>query len=210
MPSGTAKCSGCRSLFSFREQLDQPPPALERDIVGLPERFALESKSGTLTLSWSWRKPQTAMMLIFLVPWFGFLAAWNVLTISIGAWEMSLFSVFHVAIGLLVGVSALRQWMNATVISVDRGRLKVDIGPIPAPGRLEIASSSIDQLFCTATEHHGKRGRWNTYNVIAKLKQGPERRIVSNLDTDRQAIFIEQQIEKHLSIRDRPVSGAIK
>lgn len=211
LSSATAKCSACNSLFSFRDQLEHPPAPLERDTVGLPERFAVENKSGTLTLSWSWRKPQSATMLLFLIPWFAFLIFWNVTAIGIGAWEMSFFSIFHVGIGVFIAVTALRQWLNTTVISVDRARLKIDIGPIPAAGRLDMPSSSIEQLFCTATEHHGKNGRrWNTYNVVAKIREGQERRIVSNLDTDRQAIFIEQQLEKHLSIRDRPVAGAIK
>lgn len=210
VPTAIAKCDGCNALFSFRDALETPPAPLQRELVGLPERFAVEDHGGALSISWSWRKSGSIVILLFLVPWFLILIAWNWIALSQGAWQLSFFSLFHVAAGVFVAVVGLRQWFNTTVITVDRTRLKVAVGPVPAPGRMEVPSSSLDQLFCVAREHSGKNGRrWKTYNVVAKTKDGREQTIIANLETDRQALFIEQKLERHLSIENRPMPGEL-
>lgn len=216
LPSGMAKCALCHSVFPFRDAMT--PVTLSssmsqdaREEVGLPDRFQIE-RGDPLVISWPWRSAdgglQVAFMSIFLVFWFGFLLVWNGIALASGAYGMMIFSLFHVVIGVVVGVSMLRTMLNTTTITVARSRLTIDIGPVPAAGKLNVASSSIEQLFVVSREHRGKRGRrWHTFDVMARTKDGREQKIVAALGSERQAWFLEQQLEKKLGLVDRPVTG---
>lgn len=216
LPSGMAKCALCHSVFPFRDGLAAGTSSSSaghdgREEVGLPDCFQIE-RGDPLVISWPWRSQQggiqIAFMSIFLVFWFGFLLVWNGIALANGAYGMMFFSLFHVLIGIIVGVSTLRTMLNTTTITIDRSRLKIDIGPVPAPGRLNVASSSIEQLFVVSREHRGKHGRrWHTFDVMARTRDGREQKIVAALGSERQAWFLEQQIERKLGLVDRPVAG---
>ncbi len=209
LPSATAKCRSCQSLFSFREQMPSPPAALAREQVGLPERFSVDSAGGGLHIAFSKDRGSSSFMIVFLVFWFGFLIMWNVITISLGIYFMSAFSLIHVFAGLFFAHRTAATIFNTTDLRVDRTRLSVKSGPVPVGGALELPSSSVDQLFCTRKEHSNKGRRWNTYNVVAKTRDGREQTVLAGLETDRQALFIEQQIEKYLGIQDKAMPGEL-
>jgi hypothetical protein len=132
---------------------------------------------------------------------------WNVQALSTGAWQMSLFSVFHVIVGLFVGLSVARTMFNTTEIKADRAKLSVAIGPVPTKGSFSVPSSTLTQLFVVAKEHRHKGRYWKTFDVMARTRDGRELTIVGKLDNDRHATFIEQQVEKKLGITDRRVDG---
>jgi hypothetical protein len=216
LPSGMAKCALCHSVFSFRDGMVEDTSSSstghdEHDDIGLPDRFQIE-RGDPLVISWPWRSQesgiQLAFMGFFLVFWFGFLFVWNGIALASGAYGMMVFSLFHVVIGGVVGVSTLRTMLNTTTITVDRSRLKIDVGPVPVAGTPNVASSSIEQLFVVSREHRGKRGRrWHTFDVMARTRDGREQKIVAALGNERQAWFLEQQLERKLGLVDRPVTG---
>jgi hypothetical protein len=217
LASGFARCTSCNDVFSFRDvvttasssSFSSSSSSLTREQVGLPER--IDVKHGDpLVISWSWRataRSSPAMSIVFLVFWFGFLVMWNVATLSVGAWQMSLFSLIHVIVGVALGLSVARTMFNTTELKVDRANLTVAIGPVPTKGSFSVPSSTLAQLFVVAKEHHHKGRRWKTFDVMARTRDGRELTVVGKLDNDRHAAFIEQQVEKKLGITDRRVDG---
>jgi hypothetical protein len=59
--------------------------------------------------------------------------------------------------------------------------------------------------------HRGKHGSTSwTYRVNAMLTDGRKIQLMSGLPESDQALYIEQIIEDHLRIADRPVGGEMR
>jgi hypothetical protein len=81
-------------------------------------------------------------------------------------------------------------------------------GPMPWPGARRLETSDIDQLFCVEYVAY-QQNKQNVYKIAlhALTKSGDRVKLVTGMDTAEQGVFLEQLLEKHLRIEDRPVSG---
>jgi hypothetical protein len=117
-----------------------------------------------------------------------------------------LFPIGHIAAGVGISYLALANFVNSTSIEVASGELKVVHRPLPFPGARTLRSGDIRQLFCV--ERRGKRGG-RTFAVMARLASDREVTLVSGLTNDREARFIEQQIESRLGLMNQSVTGEL-
>jgi hypothetical protein len=88
-------------------------------------------------------------------------------------------------------------------------RISVRAGPVPWRGSADVEVGEVAQLFTTEKVHPQQNGHpKRVYTVHVLTKGGRRLPLVRGLLTEvEQALFLEQAIERHLRIQDRPVGG---
>ncbi len=211
---GLAQCSHCGSVFSLHglaPPVEQaaPKPDRRRKPVPMPKNIEVINTGDVFQISYRWFGPQYIFLVIFALFWNGFLLVWNGLAISMGAWEMMLFSLLHVAIGIVIGYYALAGLINSTTIWVQADLLGIQHHPLPWPGSKRLMASDIEQLYTKKVTRYSRSGPSHTYEVHAILRQAAKEKLVGGLREAEQALYIEQELERYLGIQDRPVRGEL-
>jgi hypothetical protein len=174
-------------------------------------RASSSGSSGTLRIRFRWRRSD--LVLGYLVGGLGFMALG-----AIAPWLVDYEPLLVIA-ALLVGVAglvsfywALTSMVNHTSVVVGGGRLTVTRAPLPWPKRT-LGAADIVQLYCMERTHQdrapgrGKSSAVRTYDVLAKRRHERDLLLVTELPDPEQALFLEQEIERALGIRDEPVRG---
>jgi hypothetical protein len=216
--TGIAKCRACNCVFSFLEALREHsaaertrPPTAERPAVPQPRGVAMDDLGGRLRLVRRWFQWPILMLLFFCVAWDGFLVFWYSIAFTQKApWIMVVFPVVHVAVGIAMTYGVLCGFFNRTVIEVEGGRFTIQHGPLPWPGNRTIDTADLKQLYCRQRVRNTRNGTSETYELHAQLADGKQLKLISGLDEAEQALFLEQQIEKYLGIKDVPVAGEFR
>jgi len=113
---------------------------------------------------------------------------------------------------------AITWTLNETTIRVTRDELSLRHHPLPWPGGGAIRVRELAQLHCEekrmplakAPEEGELTPQNMIYAVMATLRSGKKRKLVSGLANPEQALYIEQLIEETLGIRDRPMEGEFR
>ncbi len=176
--------------------------------VGLPDRFQVAELGGVLAISWHWPRWMAIPFAAFAVVWNGFLFFfYQKLLESSAPLGALLFPVLHVAAGVFITYFVLVILLNRTTLQAGRGEITVRHGPLPWPGNRTLSTHDLAQLFCV--ERRGSKGRIS-YDVMARLQSGREVKLVTGLMEERQARYLEQEVEKHLRIENQPVAGELQ
>ncbi|MBK8974298.1 MAG: hypothetical protein IPM29_00070 [Planctomycetes bacterium] len=225
---GVVTCGHCGGIFDLTryERADgaeagvaarPAEPAVERAPVALPERFTVDRGAVGFRVSWRWFSPVAWFLLVFAIAWNGFLVGWYAIaTGDVGPggpmrWVMVLFPLGHVAVGLGIGYFALAKLLNTTGVEVDAHELRVTHRPLPwrAPPRLPTAD--VEQLYVVQRVSHGKDGATSTsWDLCAVTRENAALKLIRGLEQLEQALWLEQEIERTLQIRDRPVAGEFR
>ncbi len=214
---GLARCRHCDTVVEL--DLSQPEPRRRdphaRTPVTLPEHFDFEQRGEALVIRWPWFTLKTLLWAGFTLIWFlalggywaGVLGPGGSAEAGVVAGQL-LFTVGHVAVGLVVAYLALAGFLNTTTITASRDGLDVRHAPLPWPGGGTV--SGVRQLYSKERAHRGKHGRLSySYELHAISADGERRKLVSRLVEAPQALWLEQTLEDHLGLRDRPVGGEI-
>ena len=205
---GIITCSYCRALMTVPESLGISPPPPPKPQVPLPDRISLKETMHGLEVRRRWFTPAALFLLFFCLIWDSFLISWYTVALRPGApLLMLVFPLFHVAIGVSLTYWTLATLFNTTVVSVERGDLKVSHGPLPWAGRIRVPAVDLSQLYCKEKVRHGKNGPRYSYEVWGALSNGASRKLVAAGLGKEQALFIEQEIERVLGFKDRRVAG---
>ncbi|NLE64981.1 MAG: hypothetical protein GX606_03585 [Elusimicrobia bacterium] len=95
-------------------------------------------------------------------------------------------------------------------MSIAGNVLRITHGPLPAGRARTVQRSDVKQLYSDERIVHGKHGRSVHYGVKAILKSGGEIDLIYGLPDRKEALFIEQQVERHFGIRDEAVPGEVE
>ncbi|HEX8671562.1 MAG TPA: hypothetical protein VF710_06725 [Longimicrobium sp.] len=222
-----ARCGECQSLVNL-EAAPSAAPASRDSTEGavlmqdgslapapplpvpLPERLTVHTAGGGLRIERRWYAWTAIFLVFFCVVWFGFLAFWYLMAFTTGAWVLMLFPLLHVAVGLFLAYFTAALFVNTTEIVVADGVLTVRHGPLPWMGNRQIATDTLEQLYCEEHVSRGRNGTTITYSVRARGKDGRMVKLVTGLPERDQAMYIEQEVERHLGIADRHVSGQVR
>ena len=201
-----ASCLQCQRVFPLGAET-----STEVAQVPIPTDISLQRDGSTLVLSWRWFNFVHIFMLFFCLAWDSFLIFWYAIALGSGApggmdLIMVIFPLGHVAVGIGLSWSTLAGFLNRTVIRASSQSLSIKHAPIWMPGQKEIPRGELTQLFCREKINRSRNGVSVSYEVNALLKNGQEVKLVS-LTRPEQAAFIEQRIESHLGITNRPVQG---
>lgn len=208
---GIAKCGACQALMT----IPGPAPGAAsaggfqpRPPVPLPPRVRVDRSGSAVEIRRRWFTPAVLFMVAFCMFWDGFLVVWYGVALTRGApLLMSLFPLIHVAVGVGITYATLAAVLNTTTIRIQQGTLSIAHGPIPWRGNWTVPRGAIDQLWCKDVVRRGKHGPVHSYEVWIRLKAGTESKLVGAGLTPEQALFLEQQIESALGVRDRAVAG---
>lgn len=211
------KCHGVTDLSGRSVQLvgaSAMPTVVPtvRRLMPKPGRFNVAEVPGGFTVSWKWFRPAAIFMTVFAVFWIGFLVVWNAVAIGSGAWQMSLFSVVHVAVGVWLGLYTAALWLNTTTVTLQQGFIRVNTQPIKflVAKDQHLAASAVEQLFCREHVHRNKNSVSYSYSLNAMLKNGKEQVLFKRLDAVGEALWLEHELERALEIVDRPVTGEVR
>jgi hypothetical protein len=207
-------CAHCHAVFDLSRRHDRKAVIgggdgnRERHPVPLPERFRSDSRGDRFRVSWTWRSPAAFMLLVFAVAWWAFLVNWYSRAMSSGDLFAILFPIAHVAVGIGVAYRGLAGLLNTTHVEVERnGTLVVKHTPLPWWPAPRISASDLEQLYTTTKVRSSKNGTTTTFELHAVLRDHKNRKLLAGLTSLDQALYLEQEIERHLGIRDRPVAG---
>lgn len=211
LATALAKCHHCHAVFGFADQLSGARPAPRPLDMPLPAGLTLSRRKDLLQLVRRWFRRSLFLQLFFCIAWDAFLVLWYVGAANHArGGALMLFASVHLALGVGLTYATIAGFLNRTVIEVGRTHLAIRHTPVPWRGNLEVLVSELQQIFC---EEHVKRVMSDlrmTYSVNAVMGNGRKLTLVKDLPEVDQALFLEQALEKHLGIRNRPVPGEFR
>ncbi|MCO4771904.1 MAG: hypothetical protein KDA24_17870 [Deltaproteobacteria bacterium] len=199
--------------FGGAEVAAEAPPkeSLDRAPAPLPEGFQVErGREGLLRVRWRWFRPVAFFLVFFCVAWDGFLITWYSMGLASGDQMPLIFFLFplaHVAVGVGLTYWTAALFLNRSTVTVTRDELRVSHGPLPWFPSPRISVGELEQLYVERKVSHRKNGTTVTFKVMAVTRSHTGRKLIGGLEELRQALYLEQEIEQVLGIRDRPVAG---
>ena len=119
------------------------------------------------------------------------------------------FDPFLLLVGLLLTYITLAGILNHTIIEVSKGRITVEHGPLSGVQPVNISVRSIKQIY--VTEILGTSRKVNKKYRLNALLHNEKRPIVllHTLTSRNENLYVEQEIERFLGIRNRVVMNEI-
>lgn len=180
---------------------------------GLPEKLEFFNHGTYIEIVRKWFNKSIIFLTFFIMFWDGFLFFWYWTLLqnpmdSIDTMAL-IFPVLHVAVGIWLTYSVITGWVNRTHVLVSRNKIAIQHKPIPAFGSKEINAMDIKQIYAKEIVKHTRKSTSTAYAVQAITHSGKTIDLIDRLDNTEQALYIEQEIEKYLRIKDQPVKGEI-
>jgi hypothetical protein len=177
----------------------------ERSPAALPEKFKFEKSARRLSISWRWFESSGLFLLFFSIAWNSFLVNWIA-----NLRGFDLFITAHVAVGIATAYASLANLFNTTRIDVDGKTLKVRHYPLPWLPAPTINVNEIEQIYVVEKYSENKKGnRTFYYNVNAVMRNNSNKELLKKLSSVEQGLYLEQEFETFMGIRDRPVAGEV-
>ena len=203
-----AKCSSCDAVFDFRDQVTRVE-AHKRSVLEAPKGIELQTTMDGLQIVRRWFSAKTIGLLIFCMFWDGFMVAWFGIAISKEQWAMAAFGTIHALVGVGITYLCVAGFINRTHIEITFRDISIKHMPLPWFEGKTISLVDIKQIFTKEKMHRNKNSISYSYEVHFLDHQGKETKMVSGLEKPEQALYIEQEIESTLGIKDAPVSGEL-
>jgi hypothetical protein len=176
----------------------------------MPKGIRLFRRANGLRILRRWFSAKVFGLLFFCLFWDGFMVVWFSIAIKQRIWPMAAFGSIHGLVGVGLTYFTLAGFLNTTTITVINGLLQIRHAPMPVPGNRQIKADSLRQLYTNRIVHHGKNGTSISYELRAQTNDGRDEKVLGNLDSENQSLFIEQEIEEFLGIKDRAVLGEVE
>lgn len=211
LETGLAKCRTCNNVFRFADAPELAPQQAvrARPPVEKPRSVVAFERDGVLTLEYRWFTLKYIFLTFFCLVWNGFLVFWYAIALRTGSAMMLLFPLIHVAAGLFITYVTIVGYVNTTTVEIDRSRIRVRHHPLPWGRRVELGAADVAQLFCQEKISRGRNGVTYTYDLVAVMRGGTRKKVISGLDYAELPLYLEQHAEAWLKIRDEPVQGEL-
>jgi hypothetical protein len=219
---GIVSCRHCGAIYDLTrvgrpptDAADSPPverkESLDRAPAAMPHGFTVEKGgSDLLRIRWRWFKPMALFLVFFCVVWNGILIGVYSLGTSTDAglpFIVYLFPLGHVAVGLGLTYYTVALFLNRTTVTVKPHELRVRHAPLPWSPSHTIPVRDLEQLYVERKVTHTKNGTDVTFQLMAVTRAHTGRELIGGLSELDQALYLEQEIESVLGLRDRPVAG---
>ena len=208
---GIITCSHCGSLHDIPDdkpgnttvsETVKPVKKPQRIPLELPGKFKVKRASGGLEVTWPTGGIFQAVVISIIAGVFAYVALTSGLPILL----IATVGLFYFAAG---------QAFNEHRIRVDGARLEVTQGPVPWKGSKKLDASDIVQLYATEHKRRTQSGKGGSqrvsihkyYRLSANTRTNGRVSILGGLGDPRQALWLEQEIERVLGIADKPVAG---
>jgi hypothetical protein len=208
--SKMAKCAACNNVFDFSDQVPSSGGGVCRESLGIPKNVEVNYIENGLQIVRRWFSPVIVFLTLFCCFWDGFMIVWFTIAIREGQWAMAAFGTIHGLVGVGLTYFVICGYLNRTYVTISYDALSIVHKPLPAPGQKTVNRNELKQLYSKEKVHHGRNGTSYSYDVMAITHGGQTIKLLAGLDASEQALFIEQEIEKYLGIRDEAVRGEIR
>jgi len=214
-----AKCRGCNAVFEFTAQVREQVRA-PRKPVPLPKNLVVAEGPGSLTIVRKWKPGSLGFFILaFALFWnlfvsvfvfaalFGGGATWEGTDRKVSPAFLWLFLTPFILVGFGMGYGALALLFNRTRVSIEENKFEVVHQPFRWFGNRRLDAREINQLYCTEYEAYKSNGLPQYRMCVnAVMRDGARLDLIKGLEDPGQAFYLEDLIERHLRIPDRPVS----
>lgn len=203
-----AKCENCNHVFAFEHdnvnKKLKPANIIPSGVEVLKLRSELD-----IRLKWSdtTSKGGRWFILFFTTFWNLILLPFVIGVIVSGAWGILLFLSLHLAVGLGLIWHLATIYLNQTSISVTKRRIRIRTFPLRSFlwKTKEIDIDTIEQLYVSRYVQSTSNGVPNyAYALYAIRDNGEKESLIRGMNRETQ-IFVEQEIEGYLGIRNKKV-----
>ena len=208
LDTNIAKCTSCNAVFDFRDQVNQKV-VTSRTAIEAPKNIQLQSTINGLEIARKWFSRKIIGLLAFCVFWDGFMVVWFGIAISQQQWTMLAFGSLHALVGLGLSYYLVCGFINRTHVEIGINSISIRHEPLPWPGKKTVQVGDIKQVFTRSKLHRNKNSTSYTYQVHFLDRAGKDNKLLPGLEKPEQALYIEQEIEKTLGIKDAPVQGEL-
>lgn len=217
-----AKCRACNAVFEFAPQLETRERAA-RQAVPMPRNIVVAEGPGSLTILRKWKAGAIGFFFLVFAGFWNLIVSVFVVAAATGKEFKSesgtpvsggfiwLFLTPFILVGLGTGYAALALLFNRTRVTIEGTRLQVEHRPFRWFGHQVLDASQIGQLYCTEYEAY-KSNNQPVYRmcVTAQMKDGSRVALIKGIEDAAQAFYLEDLIERHLRVADRPVAEEYK
>ncbi len=213
-------CDHCGAIFDLTRRPGGTTPKADqgttpsRAPVAIPPRFRLKKTDSSLKISYRWFRAQDVFLLVFAIMWDGFLLLWysSVPASGDSGFDLifALVPLIHVAVGVGITYRAIAGFVNTTTLRAKQGELQIVHRPLPWWPAPTISTSDLEQLYVAKQVHHTKRSTTVTFELRAVTRTHHSQLLIRGFTELAQPLWLEQEIESYLGIRDRAVAGEVK
>jgi|AntRauTorckE5430_2_1112549.scaffolds.fasta_scaffold04932_6 hypothetical protein len=210
-----AKCSNCGLVFSFEDRaaaaLQVAPvpsanlPEKDRGEIPMPPGIKAQALLSELNIQISWRNRVNGFLTFFTVIWNIFVLPFAIFAITSGNFQVLLFLSLHLSVGIGLLYALLANLINTTTIQVTNQKLIIEHAPLPIPFRSnqEVPARDIRQLYVEEYVASTTNGRPDLrYALSARLPNKKRLQLTKGLKNPEEGLYIEQQIERFLDIKN--------
>ncbi|WP_087024595.1 hypothetical protein [Thaumasiovibrio subtropicus] len=186
----------------------------ERIAIGISNGMNISTTPVGLIIERKWFSSNTLFLTVFTIAWYGFLLNWytnipNIWPINAENMMAALFPLIHVSVGISLTYYVIASYFNKTTVTVSPSVVESRITPIPFGFKKSITSKSIEQVYCKEVTTEGRNRKHVSYEVRVVLKDQRHIGLVSGFESSEQALFLQQEIEAYLGIKDVSVKGEL-
>jgi len=134
------------------------------------------------------------------VAWNGFVIYWFLKYVA-PTKGAQLVVLIPFTIGLALAYFALAKAINSTRITISNKSIKVSAKPMPWSGSAEVLRPNIHKI-TTSYDVSVSNPQMQTSSVYIHEHDGSKCKIISDLESTKQAYFIQQIIEKNLNLKN--------
>lgn len=183
--------------------MDHRDAAETRHASERPKRVQLVRDGSGLTLSYDWFQLKQVFVTLWCVLWDGFTVYMIQSALNQPAGTSTWFVWIPVTVGVVITYSTLAAWINRTRVTVSMDAIKVRHAPMPWFGNTEIQKTELEELHCErciSLGQGGRAGRYISYYLIARMRNGRRRRLLDNLPDRETAQYLVSEIAKEPGI----------
>lgn len=202
-------CPHCAKVIAIEEVVDEESEfsfSRREPDLEMPKGLSIRHRGGDLELRIRWFSMAAYILAAFCFFWDAFMAVWFYIAYTEKIWMMGAFGILHGLVGVALTYFCVCTFVNHTIVTVNSSFLTIEFSPLPWLGRKKIESGEIEQLFCKDRIRHTEQGNHVSYELWM-IRKGKKSCLLGGYFSAEQVRFLEQEIERFLGIKNRPVSG---
>lgn len=213
-----AKCSNCSHVFDFSENIKAgyKPLDFSRPGMMIPEGLEVLRLRSELDIEVNWFKTSSkagfASMMFFTLVWNLVLLPFVLSSILSGQLQILLFAAVHILVGVTLLYNLAAMFLNTSQILVNEDYIEFSTFPLRLPWakKTRYSAKKVKQIYVSKYVSSSTNGVSNyAYALYAIMDNGQKVKLLDKMNLETQ-LYLEQEIERFLKIKDRRVPGGIK
>ena len=178
----------------------------------VPPNLDIKSSTDVLTITYRWRAVKHIIIAVFALICNGYNLYLTVLYTMLGV-DVDRSDLAALGLLVLLGLGAayytLTGLLNHTIIRVTPNHLQVTHGPLPYFGNINLQTENINQIYVAEvfTKYDRRTTGYSCELRVQLNSDAKDKTLIKGLDTPLSALYLEQEIEHYLGIRDTIVPG---